>query len=260
MDVLAADSHVPGKEPIVRAEGVTKRYGAVVALFDVNLSLYPGEVLAVVGDNGAGKSTFVHILSGVERPDEGALFIDGKHVVLQGPAKAHHYGLVTVFQDLALVNERDVAANIFLGREQTRFGVIVRRREMLSESRALIERLQVGLPDVRTLVKSLSGGQRQAVAVARAIIRGEARVVIMDEPTAALGVREAGKVSDLIRALRAEGRSVLLISYNIENVFNLADRIAVFRLGRCIAITRTEHTTYAEIVGLIVRGMEVGIP
>jgi D-xylose transport system ATP-binding protein len=209
-----------------------------------------------VGDNGAGKSVFVSILSGVRRPDDGQLYIDEVPVTLSNPSVAHHYGIVTVFQDLALVNERDVAANIFLGRELTRFGgLVVDRAQMLRESEAIIRRLQVGLPDVRTPVKSLSGGQRQAVAVARAIVRGQARVVIMDEPTAALGVRESGKVNDLIRALKEEGRTVLLISHNVEHVFDLADRVVIFRLGHCIADLRIVETTHDEVVGLIVRGM-----
>ncbi len=253
---------VPGgdgapRQALLRAEGIAKRFGNVRALAGVSLSFYPGEIVALVGDNGAGKSSFVSILSGVRRPDEGQLYIDGEPVTLSTPATAHRYGIVTVFQDLALVNERDVAANIFLGRELTRFGgLVVDRPRMLRDARTIIRRLQVSLPDVRTPVKSLSGGQRQAVAVARAIVRGTARMVIMDEPTAALGVRESGKVNDLIRALRNEGRTVLLISHNVEHVFNLADRVVVFRLGQCIADLRILETTHDEVVGLIVRGKE----
>jgi ABC-type sugar transport system ATPase subunit len=244
------------RTPVVRAEGVSKRYGNVLALSDVDISLYEGEVTALVGDNGAGKSTFVSILSGVQKPDSGSIFVDDEHVVLQGPSKAHQLGIITVFQDLALVDDRDVAANIFLGREPRKLGLFVKRGQMLKESREIIRRLQVGLPDVRTNVKSLSGGQRQAVAVARAIVRGEARVILMDEPSAALGVRESGKVFDLIRRLRDEGRAVLLISHNIQSVFDLADRVVVFRLGRCIADLDIAETSEEEVVGLIVRGRE----
>ena len=247
--------------PVLRAEGITKSYGNVQALLGVNVSLYEREIVALVGDNGAGKSTLVSILAGVQRADEGALFINGEPVTLQDPSAAHHHGIVTVFQDLALVNDRDVAANIFLGRELTRFGgLVVNRAQMLNEAEAIIRRLQVGLPDVRTPVKSLSGGQRQAVAVARAIVRGEARVVIMDEPTAALGVRESGKVIDLIRALKEEGRTVLVISHNIESVFDLADRVVVLRLGRNVADRRITETTHEEVVSLIVRGTEMVVP
>jgi ABC-type sugar transport system ATPase subunit len=240
---------------VLRAEGISKRYGHVQALSNVDLSLGEGEVVALCGDNGAGKSTLVSVLAGVIRPDSGQLYLDGEQVNLAGPAKAHHHGIVTVFQDLALVNERDVAANIFLGRELTRFGV-VNRAQMIKESREIIARLQVSLPDVRTPAKLLSGGQRQAVAVARAIVRGEARIVIMDEPTAALGVRESGKVGDLIRALRREGRTVLLVSHNIDTVFDLADRVVVLRLGHRVADLRIADTTREEVVNLIVRGVE----
>ncbi len=248
---------VPAGTPFVRAENICKRFGNVQALSGVDFELREGEIVALVGDNGAGKSSFVSILSGVRRPDEGQLYLDDEPVTLTSPSVAHRHGIVTVFQDLALVNDRDVAANIFLGRELTRLhGLVVNRAQMLRESEAVIRRLQVGLPDVRTSVKSLSGGQRQAVAVARAIVRGSARLVIMDEPTAALGVREAGKVNDLIRALRDECRGVLLISHNVEHVFSLADRVVVFRLGRRIADLRIANTTHEEVIGLIVRGAE----
>lgn len=243
--------------PVLRAEAISKSFGNVQALIDVSLSLYSGEIVALVGDNGAGKSTLVSILAGVQRADEGKLYIDEEPVTLHDPSAAHQHGIVTVFQDLALVNERDVAANIFLGRELTRFGgLVVNRARMLSEAESIIRRLQVGLPDVRTPVKSLSGGQRQAVAVARAIVRGEARIVIMDEPTAALGVRESARVVDLIRALKKEGRTVLIISHNIESVFGLANRVVVLRLGRSVADLRIADTTHEEVIGLIVRGLE----
>jgi D-xylose transport system ATP-binding protein len=254
-DVSPNSSVQEHRVPVLRANGICKSFGNVRSLSGINLSLYKGEIVALVGDNGAGKSTLVSILAGVQRADEGELHVDGSPVVFHNPSVAQDHGVVTVFQDLALVNERDVAANIFLGREITRFGgLVVDRARMLNEAQAVIRRLQVGLPDVRTSVKSLSGGQRQAVAVARAIVRGEARLVIMDEPTAALGVRESGKVIDLIRALKDEGRTVLVISHNIENVFDIADRVVVLRLGRCIADLRIVDTTYEEVVGLIVRG------
>lgn len=241
-------------KPIISAVAIAKNFGHVQALRDVDISLYPQEVVALVGDNGAGKSTLVAILSGLIRPDSGEIYVDGVQVTLPNPARAHQLGIVTVFQDLALVNERDVAANIFMGRELTRLGVLVNRSQMLEEARRILRRLQVDLPDVRTPVKLLSGGQRQAVAVARSIVRGEARVIIMDEPTAALGIREAGKVHDLIRALREEGRTVLLVSHNIESVFNLADRVLVMRLGRNVASLRISETSHEEVVNLIVRG------
>jgi ABC-type sugar transport system ATPase subunit len=210
--------------------------------------------VALVGDNGAGKSAFSSVLSGVIQPDAGVISVDGERVTLDSPAKAHHFGIVTVFQDLALVNERDVAANLFLGREPTWLGLIVKRGRMIQEARAVITRLRVGLPSVRALVGTLSGGQRQAIAVARAIVRGNSRLVIMDEPTAALGVREAQRVAELIKELRAQGHAILLISHNIETVFELADRVVVFRLGRKIAEFPVAMTTRDEVVSLIVRG------
>jgi ABC-type sugar transport system ATPase subunit len=249
-------SQAPDRSLVISATGLSKAYGSVQALSNVDLDLYSGEIVALAGDNGAGKSTLVAILSGLVRPDAGDIHVAGQRVALTSPAKAHQLGIVTVFQDLALVNERDVAANIFMGRELTRFGLVIDRSRMINESRQLIRRLQVGLPDVRTPVKLLSGGQRQAVAVARSIVRGEARVVIMDEPTAALGVREAATVTELIRALRAEGRTILLVSHNIESVFGLADRVVVLRLGRRVADLKIAETTYEEVVGLIVRGTE----
>jgi ABC-type sugar transport system ATPase subunit len=232
----------------------------VTALEDVGLSLHAGEVTAIVGDNGAGKSTFVSIVSGVYHPDAGTLYVAGERVSIDSPSKAHQLGIVTVFQDLALVNERDVAANIFLGREPTRFGIVVNRQRMLKEATDVIAHLRVGLPDVRTPVRLLSGGQRQAVAVARAIVRGASRLVIMDEPTAALGVREARQVGELIRGLKAQGQSVLLISHNIDTVFELADRVIVFRLGRKIADRPIVATTRDEVVSLIVSGEGLSAP
>ncbi len=254
MDSVATEHPAHSSAPIVAVEGISKRFGHVTALEDVALSLYAAEVLAIVGDNGAGKSTFVSILAGVNQPDSGHIYVDGERVRIEHPSKAHHLGIVTVFQDLALVNDRDVAANIFLGREPTWAGLVVNRKRMLKEATDVIAHLRVGLPDVRTPVRLLSGGQRQAVAVARAIVRGASRVVIMDEPTAALGVKEARQVGELIRGLRAQGRSVLLISHNIDSVFDLADRVAVFRLGRLIADRAIAATTRDEVVSLIVRG------
>ena len=200
------------------------------------------------------KSTLVSLLSGVVQPDAGTIAIDGQNVWLDNPSRAHDLGIVTVFQDLALVNERDVAANIFLGCEPTWFGLVVNRPRMLRDATEVIARLRVGLPDVRTHVSRLSGGQRQAVAVARAIVRGSSRIVIMDEPTAALGVRESQQVGEVIRGLRAQGRGVLLISHNIDTVFDLADRVIVMRLGRKVADCRIAETTRDTIVSLIVRG------
>jgi ABC-type sugar transport system ATPase subunit len=251
---------LPAPIPVLAATGICKRFGRVTALDDVGMELNAGEVVALVGDNGAGKSTLVSILSGVLHPDVGAIYLDGERVWIDSPGKAHELGIVTVFQDLALVNERDVAANIFLGREPTRFGIVVNRQRMLKDAADIIARLRVGLPNVRTPVSRLSGGQRQAVAVARAIVRGASRVVMLDEPTAALGVREARQVGELIRGLRAHGCAILLISHNIDSVFDLADRVVVLRLGRKVADHPIAATTRDDIVSLIIRGEGAAAP
>lgn len=239
--------------PILAAEGLTKRYGHVTALDDVSAELHPGETVAVVGDNGAGKSTFVSILSGLIPPDEGTLRLDGEPLTLDSPQAAYDRGIATVFQDLALVDQRDVASNLFLGREPRRYGMFVDRRTMQRDAAAVIERMRVSLPSVRTLAGQLSGGQRQAVAIARAVMRGS-RVILMDEPTAALGVRESRRVVELMGELRAAGHALLVISHNIESVFEFADRVMVFRLGRKIADLPTAETSRAEVVELIVAG------
>ncbi|WP_201447060.1 ATP-binding cassette domain-containing protein [Conexibacter woesei] len=245
--------------PLLSAHGLVKRYGHVTALNDVSAELHAGEIVAVVGDNGAGKSTFVSILSGVQAPDEGGLRLDGRPIALDSPQAAYDLGIATVFQDLALVDRRDVASNLFLGREPRRFGVVTDRKRMVKEARTVIDRMRVGLPSVHALAGDLSGGQRQAVAIARAVMRGS-RVILLDEPTAALGVRESRRVVELMGELRAEGHGVLVISHNIESVLRFSDRIMVFRLGRKIADLVTERTTRQEVVELIVAGEAGGQP
>lgn len=242
-----------GEVAVLEARGVVKHFGGVTALRGVDLALYRGEIVALVGDNGAGKSTFVKVLSGVHEPDEGALFINGTKVRIDSPLRALHLGISTVFQDLALVNDRDVAHNMFLGQEPVRLGFIVDRARMVREAQKTITDLKVRLPSVRARISSLSGGQKQAVAVARAWRQGGS-VTIMDEPTAALGVREAGRVLELAKTLRAEGHAVLLISHNLENVFALSDRIVVLRHGTKIADLKTGETTKHEVVSLLTSG------
>jgi D-xylose transport system ATP-binding protein len=239
------------RRAVLTAEGLTKRYGHVVALDNASISLYEGEVVALVGDNGAGKSTLVSILSGVNLPDSGVLLIDDQEVRLDNPRKAQASGVATVFQTLALVDRRDVAANLFLGREPRRYGIVVDRKRMQRDASRVISELGVGLPSVRAPVADLSGGQRQAVAVARAVLQG-GRIMLFDEPTAALGVREGGQVLDLIRTLRVQRHAVLLVSHNIVSVFDVSDRIVVMRHGRVVATLRTSETTHDEIVSMIV--------
>lgn len=238
-------------KPVLVAERVSKTYGHVTALEGVSLSLRGGEIVALVGDNGAGKSTLVSILSGVIQPDEGLIQIDGKEVRLNSAQDSVSLGIATVFQGLALVEQRSVAANLHLGREPRRFGVFIARKEMLMLAQELIEKLGVNLPSVRSAVRDLSGGQRQSVAVARAILRG-GRVMLMDEPTAALGIREATQVYALMRQLREEGHAVLVVTHNLASVFDLADRIVVLRHGRVVADKSVDEVTQDHIVSLIV--------
>lgn len=237
-------------QPMLEMRGISKAFGHVQALERVDLELYPGEVLALVGDNGAGKSTMIKILSGVYQADEGEIYIDGARVEISEPADAQKYGIATVYQDLALVNTRDVAANIYLGREPMRLGLIIDYRKMFADAEALLKTLRIDIPSVRVSAGDLSGGQRQAVAIARALARGE-RIFIMDEPTAALGVEQSAKVNDLIADLRAHGKTVLVVSHNMEHVFQVADRVTVFRHGRRVGTRLKAETSRQEIVGLI---------
>ena len=240
-------------EPVLEARGIVKHFGGVTALSGVDLTLFTSEIVALVGDNGAGKSTFVKILSGVHGPDEGEIRINGRQTRIETPQRAMQLGISTVFQDLALVNERDVAHNMFLGREPVRFRFFIDRRRMRREARQTISALRVGLPSVRSRVGSLSGGQRQAIAVARAWQQG-GQITLLDEPTAALGVREAGKVKDLMVTLRSEGHALLLISHNLESVFELADRIVVFRHGSKVADVAARETSKHDVVSLLTSG------
>jgi ABC-type sugar transport system ATPase subunit len=229
---------------------VSKAFGHVVALDKAWLVSYPGEVLALVGDNGAGKTTMVKILAGVHRMDAGELLIDGIRVELTGPARARELGIATVFQDLSLVECLDIAANMYLGRPPRRWGFFVDRRRMVDGAADLLHELKIRLASVQIPVGALSGGQRQAVAIARAILQ-QGRVMLMDEPTAALGVRETQQVLDLVSQLRARGAAIILVSHNLENVFQIADRIQVMRLGRVQGVRRIDQTDRNEIVGMI---------
>jgi len=245
-----------GIAPVLQAKNISKRFGSVTALEHVDLELYPNEILALVGDNGAGKSTLIKILSGVYQPDEGEILMDGRRVEFKGPIDARRHGIETVYQDLALAPALDIASNIFLGREERRpgaFGSIFRALDHARMSREASEHmaaLRIGLRSVHQPVETLSGGQRQGVAVARAVSWGK-RVVIMDEPTAALGVKESGMVLDLIKSIKARGVPVIFISHNLPNVFAVADRIQILRLGRRVGIARPTQQTMDEVVALM---------
>jgi ABC-type sugar transport system ATPase subunit len=239
----------PSQEPVLVMKGISKAFGHVQALDAVDFELFPQEVLALVGDNGAGKSTLIKILTGAYAADEGAIFIDGCPVSIRNPRDAQALGIAAVYQDLALVDCRDIAANIFLGREPT-LGPIVNRKKMLAESEQVLKRLKTTLSSASIIVGYLSGGQRQAVAIARALAR-QGRFIIMDEPTAALGVEESKKVNDLILDLKEHGSSVIVISHNLVHVFSVADRVIVLRHGQRVGSRYKTQTTMDEIVSMI---------
>ena len=248
-------------KPLIRMRGIAKAFGAVQALRGADLSLWPGEVLGLVGDNAAGKSTLMKVLTGVHRPDGGEILFEGRPVAFHSPRDSRALGIEMIYQNLALAQNLDVVANVFLGREYTRTvvpGLVQRLDEprMETETRQLLERLRINIASVRTNVERMSGGQQQAVAIARAVAF-QARVVIMDEPTASLAVKEVGKVLDLIAQLRARGVSVILISHRVQDVFTAADRIMVLRSGQCVAERMIHDATMDEVVKYIV-GAEAG--
>ncbi|RFU39672.1 sugar ABC transporter ATP-binding protein [Actinomadura logoneensis] len=236
-------------EPVLSARGVGRSFGAVRALDDVTLDLRAGEVTALVGDNGAGKSTLVKILSGVVVPDTGRIVLGGEPVRIVRPHDARALGIATVHQDLGLCENLDVVANLFLGAEPHRWSLL-RSLRMERTARDLLASLDVRIPDLRTPVASLSGGQRQSVAIARALL-GEPRAVLLDEPTAALGVEQTAQVLALIRRLRERGLAVLVISHNLADVRAVSDRIAVLRLGRAAGVFPTAETTTEAVLAAI---------
>jgi D-xylose transport system ATP-binding protein len=243
---------------LVEMHGICKRYGAVQALRGVDLMVHPGEIHALVGDNAAGKSSLIKVLSGAVVCDEGEIRCEGVPVPIREPRDAKALGIETVYQDLALADNLDIPANIFLGRERMRAGVLsifLDTRRMEEEASALLARLKIRIPSVRQKVSTLSGGQRQCVAIARAVCFN-ARVVILDEPTAALGVEETRKVLELVREMRDQGLAVVMISHNLNHVFDLCDRITVMKTGRLAGTRRTQDTTRDEILRLIVTGGE----
>ena len=247
--------------PLLEARGIEKRFGHVVALAQGNFQLAPDEVHAIVGDNGAGKSTLIKIVSGVYHADGGELRLDGEPITIDNPREARRLGIETVYQDLALADHLDAAANLFLGREEYLPGVLgwlrfLDRKAMRRRANEEMRRLKIGIKSVDQPVVSLSGGQRQAVAVARAIAWGR-RIVIMDEPTAALGVRESSMVLELIKEVRSHGLSIIMISHNLPEVFAVADRITVLRLGRTITTMNTKDTSLEAVVGMMTGAVNV---
>ncbi|MBT2235293.1 ATP-binding cassette domain-containing protein [Nonomuraea sp. NEAU-A123] len=248
--------------PVLQARGLVKRYGHVVALDGADFDLMPGEVLAVIGDNGAGKTSLIKALTGALQPDEGQILLDGKPVRIRDPLEARRLGIETVYQELAVAASLDIATNMFLGRELRKPGLLgtifrkLDKKRMREESAKHMADLKIGLRSLTQPVESLSGGQRQGVAVARAVAWAS-HVVVMDEPTAALGVKESGQVLDMIKRVRDRGMPVVLISHNMPHVFEIADRIHVQRLGRRVAQIKPGDHSMAEVVAIMTGAIQV---
>lgn len=250
---VAGAGSVQDKYPTLRARNVSKRFGGVVALDDVSIDVGAGEITGLVGDNGAGKSTLIRILSAVLEPDEGTIELDGAPVHFASPADARAAGIETVYQDLALAGNMPVWANIYLGRELLRGPKslnILDKRRMAEQAEEMLSRLSRNMPPIDAPTSYLSGGQRQAIAIARAAAWGS-KVIIMDEPTAALGPAETRAVEEVIAGLRDRGFAVLIISHNLEQIFRLVDRVWVLRRGRMIGNRRLAETTPEEVVAMI---------
>ncbi|TAN34892.1 sugar ABC transporter ATP-binding protein [bacterium] len=237
--------------PLLELKGISKRFGAVEALVGVDFEAYRGEVVALVGDNGAGKSTLIKVISGINTPDAGEFRFEGRPVSARGPHEMAQLGIATVYQDLALCDNLDVVANLFLGREARR-GVTRLLDEVTMEQRAfgVLKNLSIKIPSLRKPVATLSGGQRQAVAVARSIM-WQTHLVLLDEPTAALGVAQTKQVLELIGHLREQGLGVVVISHNLADVFEVCDRIVVLRLGRRVADFKVREASREQVVSAI---------
>jgi D-xylose transport system ATP-binding protein len=243
-----------GNTPVLALEGVSKSFGPVQALSEVDFEVHPNEVVALVGDNGAGKSTLVKAIAGIHEIDDGRILFEGNEVRIAGPTDATDLGIATVYQDLALCDNLDVVENLFLGREEG--GFALDETSMEKQTGELLGRLAVTIVDIRSEVGTLSGGQRQQVAIARSLL-GDPKLVVLDEPTAALGVRQTAMVLNLIKRLKEEGHPVVVISHNLADVFEVADRIFVLRLGRKAADLGAHEASQEEVVAAIT-GAEFG--
>ena len=244
-----------GSTPVLALKGVSKSFGPVQALSDVDFEVQPAEVVALVGDNGAGKSTLVKTIAGIHPPDSGTISFEGKEVTIHGPSDAVQLGIATVYQDLALCDNLDVVENLFLGREEKSEGPAgfvgqLDEVDMEKQTGELLQNLAVTITSVRAEVGTMSGGQRQQVAIARSLL-GEPKLVMLDEPTAALGVRQTAQVLELIKTLRERGYGVVVISHNLADVFQVADRIYVLRLGQKAGVFKAGETNQDEVVAAI---------
>jgi D-xylose transport system ATP-binding protein len=241
------------RTPIAAMHNIYKAFGGVHAVEDVSIDVMPGEVVGIVGHNGAGKSTLIKILSGAYTADSGEIRIDGVPVHLRSPRDARKHGIETIYQTLALADNLDASANVFFGRELVRRMSLLDHDSMRVETGKVLDRLRVRMKSLRSKVADLSGGQRQAVAIGRAIYFN-AKVLIMDEPTAALGPEETKKVGDLIRNLKSEGVGIFLVSHDLHDVFDLSDRIAVLKTGKVVETVRTSEVTKDDVLSLIILG------
>jgi fructose transport system ATP-binding protein len=246
---------------ILKIDGLSKNYGGVQALINASFELRQGEHVAIMGDNGAGKSTFVRQITGVEKPTSGTIWFDGKQVNFAGPLDAREAGIETVFQNLALADDLDVPSNLFLGREKILFNLgpfsILDFKGMRKATEEALVRTAVKIPSLSNTIRNMSGGQRQCVAIARTATFAS-KLIIMDEPTAALGVQETAQVENIIRQLKANGEPLILISHNMRQVFDLVDRIVVFRRGRLVANLNKHETSGEDIVSYIT-GAKAGL-
>lgn len=242
-------------ETLLEVKNIVKRFGGLTAVDNVNMKILPGEVVGILGDNGAGKSTLIKVISGVYHAEGGQIFFEGQKIKISNPMEALKIGIETIYQDLALAENMNVYSNIFLGREKLKkyLGLInvLDHDYMLNESKKMLNRLEINIPSLENKIMNLSGGQRQAVAISRSIY-WNARLLIMDEPTAALGVAEREKVLNLVKTLSSQGVSVIIISHQIHDVFSVATRLLIMRRGKKVAERLTEKTNTDEVVGLIV--------
>ena len=251
-----------GRTPVLSAQGLVKHYGQVVAMDGADFDLFPGEILAVIGDNGAGKSTLIKALSGAVVPDRGKIFLNGDEVHLRSPLDARRYGIETVHQSLAVAPALNIVDNMFMGREIRKPGPLgsvfrmLDKKKMLADATVYMQDLKFRIQSMKQAVETLSGGQRQGVAVARAAAFAR-NVIILDEPTAALGVKESGMVLELIQKVRDRGLPVILISHNMPHVFEVADRIHVHRMGKRTAIVRPQDYSMADVVAIMTGALEV---
>lgn len=238
-------------QPVLKLENIRKAFGGIVAIENFSLDVHPGEIVALVGDNGAGKSTLIKIISGVHAPTSGSMVMDGAPIAMSSATKAREHGIEVVYQDLALVDQQSVYMNLFLGREMTKgmFGQLD-RKAMIGETQRLVDELDVRIPSPHATIRDLSGGQRQGIAIARAT-RWAKKLILLDEPTAALGVAETAKVEKIVAGLKARDIGVLIVSHSLDQVFRLSDRICVLRRGTQIGVRPTAETDKNEIIAMI---------